>query len=173
MQLAGNRGHFQCEHCGRFHFPEQSDEGVALIDAEAEWDCPICTLQLRNALVEGEPIVYCVQCRGFLTEIATFGRIVTKRRAQNNSPINCHKPFDACELRRSVSCPRCRRRMETHPYGGGGNAVVDTCPRCCLIWLDARELSIIGRYVPHVPRHDPPTPLVRAEDQRVDLLDLF
>jgi Zn-finger nucleic acid-binding protein len=40
--------------------------------------------------------------------------------------------------------------MDAHPYFGGGNAVVDTCERCGLVWLDAGELAIIERYVPHV-----------------------
>ena len=40
--------------------------------------------------------------------------------------------------------------MEAHPYFGGGNAVVDTCEHCGLIWLDAGELAVIERYIPHV-----------------------
>jgi hypothetical protein len=39
--------------------------------------------------------------------------------------------------------------MDTHPYSGGGNAVVDTCEECGLIWLDAGELAIIERFIPH------------------------
>jgi hypothetical protein len=39
--------------------------------------------------------------------------------------------------------------MEAHPYFGGGNAVVDTCEVCESIWLDAGELAIIERYLPH------------------------
>ena len=36
--------------------------------------------------------------------------------------------------------------MDTHPYHAGGNAVIDTCDRCRLVWLDAGELTVIGRY---------------------------
>jgi Zn-finger nucleic acid-binding protein len=55
--------------------------------------------------------------------------------------------------------------METHPYGGGGNAVVDTCPRCDTIWLDAEELTVISRYVPHVPRREPISASVCMEEK--------
>jgi Zn-finger nucleic acid-binding protein len=66
--------------------------------------------------------------------------------------------------------------MDAHPYGGGGNAVVDTCLRCNVIWLDAEELSIIGRYVPYVPRREPPTLLERsiaAEETETNLLEIW
>jgi Zn-finger nucleic acid-binding protein len=52
--------------------------------------------------------------------------------------------------------------MDTHPYFGGGNAVVDTCERCGLIWLDAGELPIIERYIPHVRQIE--APLILAHD---------
>jgi Zn-finger nucleic acid-binding protein len=51
-------------------------------------------------------------------------------------------------LRRVRNCPRCRRRTETHVYGGGGNAVIDSCERCRLVWLDAGELTMLVRHVP-------------------------
>ncbi|MCE9533959.1 MAG: hypothetical protein K8T89_22980 [Planctomycetes bacterium] len=38
--------------------------------------------------------------------------------------------------------------MDTHPYGGGGSVVVDTCVCCELIWLDAGEIDVLARYRP-------------------------
>jgi Zn-finger nucleic acid-binding protein len=173
MQLAGTRRHFCCEYCGRFHFPEETADGVAILEVESDLHCPVCSARCCEAIIEGECVVYCVQCRGFLTRTATFGRIVARRRAQKTSALNSHRPFDPAELRRALSCPKCGRRMATHAYGGGGNAVVDTCAPCDLIWLDAGELAIIGHYTPHIPRRDPPTPLVREAEPQIDLLDLF
>jgi hypothetical protein len=40
--------------------------------------------------------------------------------------------------------------MDTHPYFGGGNVVVNTCERCSVIWLDAGKLALIERYLPYV-----------------------
>jgi Zn-finger nucleic acid-binding protein len=31
--------------------------------------------------------------------------------------------------------------MDTHPYGGPGNIVVDNCEKCQIIWLDYGELK--------------------------------
>jgi Zn-finger nucleic acid-binding protein len=33
--------------------------------------------------------------------------------------------------------------METHPYGGGGNVIIEDCERCELNWLDHGELERI------------------------------
>jgi Zn-finger nucleic acid-binding protein len=34
--------------------------------------------------------------------------------------------------------------METHPYYGPGNVIIDSCSRCELIWLDFGELKQIA-----------------------------
>ncbi len=95
-------------------------------------------------------VCYCGQCRGFLAEIDVFSVIVTERRAHHGPHEKRTEPFDPAELKRVLTCPNCQQRMDTHPYFGGGNAVVDTCEDCGLIWLDEGELAIIERYVPHV-----------------------
>jgi Zn-finger nucleic acid-binding protein len=163
MVLVANRGHFRCDHCGRFHFPETTGEGVSLLDEPADIDCPRCQLAMRQALIEGETVSYCGQCRGFLTQTEAFSVIVGKRRAKQVAPQRVTNPIDPAELRQGMKCPRCRNRMETHPYYGGGNAVVDSCVRCKLIWLDAGELALIGSYVPHVRKIEPPLDLYREE----------
>jgi Zn-finger nucleic acid-binding protein len=117
--------------------------------------CPVCQVPLQTAHIEREDVAYCGRCRGFLTGTASFGRIVTKRRAKHSPHEERADPFDPAELERTIRCPNCRERMEAHPYFGGGNAVVDTCEYCCLIWLDAGELAIIERYIPHTHRIEP------------------
>jgi Zn-finger nucleic acid-binding protein len=110
---------------------------------------------LQVALIDGERVCYCDRCRGFLTKTATFGIIVTKRRANHDSHEQMPGPFDPAELKRVLNCPNCKSRMTAHPYFGGGNAVVDTCDRCGLIWLDAGELAVIERYIPYVHKIEP------------------
>jgi hypothetical protein len=64
--------------------------------------------------------------------------------------------------------------MEAHPYFAGGNAVVDTCERCQLIWLDAGELAIIERYIPHVRQIEAPLSLAPTRNPaEPDLTDLL
>jgi Zn-finger nucleic acid-binding protein len=156
MQVVGNRRHLHCDHCDMFHFPEETDEGVSPLGESAGCDCPVCNLPLQNALIDGETVAYCDHCRGFLTPTPTFGLIVNKRRQHHGPHEQILEPFDPAELKRRLCCPSCKLRMEAHPYFGGGNAVVDTCERCGLIWLDAGELAIIERYIPHARQGGPP-----------------
>jgi Zn-finger nucleic acid-binding protein len=164
MELAGNRRHFHCAHCNNFHFPEETGDGVAPLEDPAGCDCPVCHVPLHHALIDGQPAAYCGRCRGFLAATATFGLIVAKRRALHGSHEQISEPFDRAELKRMLHCPSCHQRMDAHPYFGGGNAVVDTCERCGLIWLDAGELAIIERYIPHV--HQIEAPLTLAPNDR-------
>ena len=146
---AGDLHSFRCTQCG-FQLPAEIADGVAVMGEPVGALCPLCRVALVSALIEGETVCHCGQCHGFLAEIETFGVIVTKRRALHRRSESRTGPFDLAELQRALTCPNCQQRMDTHPYFGGGNAVVDTCEGCGLIWLDAGDLAVIERYVPHV-----------------------
>jgi Zn-finger nucleic acid-binding protein len=165
MEPVANRNVFHCSHCNNFEFPEDSGEGVRVLGDLVDFNCPVCQKPLQAAIIEGESINYCPRCRGFLTPLRTFGAIVTKRRALHGAHEEQFYLIDREELKRIVHCPACHHRMDTHPYFGGGAAVVDTCENCGLIWLDAGELAIIERHVPHeVPHLPSPDPAaLRAE----------
>jgi Zn-finger nucleic acid-binding protein len=105
---------------------------------------------LVSARIEEETVYYCGACHGFLTATETFRALVAKRRCQHAPGDQATEPFDPAELDYYVNCPNCNQRMDTHPYFGGGNVVVDTCEPCGLIWLDMDKLAVIERYVPHV-----------------------
>src|SRR5258708_37824801 len=81
-----------------------------------------------------------------------FRQLVLKRRDEQKPHELDIEPFDPAELRRRLTCPICRGPMDAHPYGGGGNAVVDSCERGNMIWLDAGELAIIQPFGPHQQR---------------------
>jgi Zn-finger nucleic acid-binding protein len=172
MQLVGNRGYFRCAHCTRYHFPKETDAGISPLGELVGVDCPVCRKELQAALIDGEKVCYCDTCRGFLTPTALFGLIVTKRRALHGPNEQRPGPFDPAELQRGLKCPHCRKRMEAHPYFGGGNAVVDTCERCGLIWLDAGELAIIERYIPHVHRIEPAQQLCHERPAEAPIVEL-
>lgn len=155
MRVVARRHYFHCEHCGRYHFPEGTAEGVVVLEGPAGLDCPVCSQPLRDARLDGEPAGSCEHCRGVLIVTASFTVVVTKRRARQRAGEQPREPFDPAELKRGVDCPRCRRRMDTHAYSGGGNAVIDSCSQCNLVWLDAGELAIIERYVPSTHRIEP------------------
>ena len=172
MAWIANRHHFRCAYCGRFEFPEETGDGVSVLSEPFGGSCPVCQLPLQAAEIEGESVGYCGQCRGFLTSLTAFGRIVTQRRAKHGPNERRADPFDPEELRRVLNCPHCRGHMEAHPYFGGGNAVVDTCDRCNLIWLDAGELAVIERYVPHQHHIEPALNVARDAGVAPDLMRL-
>src|SRR5439155_23365101 len=143
------RNYFRCPYCHAFEFPEPTGDGVAVVGGDTEYDCPVCGDRLTRAAVDGYDVSYCPACRGFLATNATFGILVRLERARHAEPDFVPVPFAPEELRRRVQCPRCHKPMDTHPYHAGGNAVIDTCERCHLVWLDAGELAEIGRYPFH------------------------
>lgn len=146
MQPVGNRSYFRCPYCETFHFPEEMGDGIALVHGDARYACPVCDKPLARAAIDGHEVNYCRTCRGFLSSNETFGLAVQQRRAKNDTPPPVPVPFSPSELQRSVLCPCCKKPMDTHPYHAGGNAVIDTCDRCRMVWLDAGELTVIGSY---------------------------
>ena len=155
MRPVGNRPYFRCPYCETFHFPQELADGVAVVGGEAKHACPVCEQTLTHAAVDGHAVEYCGACRGFLAPNATFSKIVQLKRARHGSAPPAAIPFDRDELKRRVKCPGCRKPMDTHPYHAGGNAVIDTCPRCWLVWLDAGEITVLGSY----PARDTPPPV--------------
>jgi Zn-finger nucleic acid-binding protein len=147
MSVVGNRGHLSCDYCGTLQFPTDVGDGVRPIGDMTNIPCPVCHIPLEWALIETAKVAFCSSCRGFLANNESFVEIVHKRRAKHAPHERITAQFDPKELNRILSCPGCRGRFETHPYFGGGNAVVDTCAICKLIWLDAGELAIIERHV--------------------------
>lgn len=146
MKPVGNRSYFRCPYCETFHFPDTTGDGVAEVQGDTPHLCPICEVSLVNAAIDGHPVGYCRTCRGFLATNTVFGQAVQHKRANPRAEPPVPVSFDSAELNRRVNCPGCRKPMDTHPYHAGGNAVLDTCSRCRLVWLDAGELTVIGSY---------------------------
>jgi Zn-finger nucleic acid-binding protein len=126
---------------------------------------------MQDGRVENEPIQFCSRCRGFLATNPAFAAIVRARRAKRPVGDNSHS-FSPDELHRRVDCPKCRQRMDTHPFYGGGRVVVDTCASCALIWLDAGELTVIEQHNPApLPSLPPPAPRTSASTANADADD--
>jgi Zn-finger nucleic acid-binding protein len=147
----GDSDDSHCPQCG-LPSPAESAGGVAVVGEPIGADCPVCRVPLVSALLAGETVGYCRRCHGFLAETDAFAVIVARRRALHGPHENRTDPFDAAQVGRVSTCPSCQRRMDARPYFGGGNAVVDTCEDCGLIWLDAGELAVIERHRPHAHR---------------------
>jgi Zn-finger nucleic acid-binding protein len=145
MELFHRRRYFFCTHCGTFHFiPPDSGEDIQVVERRGEDLCPLCAAPLARSVIDGRHFVeHCERCRGVLMERAAFADVVTRRRAAAAGPATIPVPLDPKELRREVTCPRCRTRMDVHPYYGPGTVVIDTCRECDSVWLDSGELTQI------------------------------
>ncbi len=133
----------RCEHCASLWFPPESEEGVRTLDEAAGHDCPSCAAPLVAGWIEDRGVAHCLRCKGILTSTRTLYEIVNIRRMKAKGPFAPERPVDPGEFSRQLACPSCREPMHVHPYYGPGNAVIDTCGDCLLVWLDHSELSVI------------------------------
>jgi Zn-finger nucleic acid-binding protein len=151
LEPVPNRNLLRCAHCQTVHFPDSTGEGIVLLDRQHEFDCPCCDRPLTLAALDGDTIGYCKDCRGMLLSSEHFAHVVGRRREVNPVRHEPVEPIDPAEFRRRTHCPKCGKHMDTHTYGGGGNAVIDSCAQCQLVWLDAGELTILERFPARLP----------------------
>jgi DNA-directed RNA polymerase subunit M/transcription elongation factor TFIIS len=112
-----------------------------LIDDESDIECPMCQEMLFNALIDGWKGWRCKKCRGILTFQESFWEIVKEQRKKTKAYPEVPEPLNRDELSRRIACPSCGEMMETHPYYGPGQFVIETCRFCTLIWIDYGEID--------------------------------
>ena len=137
---------FRCEYCHAVFYPGEEDDGVVIAEADAGpaegapgLACPVCAQALVDATITKVQVRYCTQCRGILLRMGALPSLIEARRAGAQAAVQT--PPDRGDLQRTVQCPQCRRRMDTHFYAGPGNVIVDSCGDCGLLWLDRGELT--------------------------------
>ena len=141
MALLANRPCWQCGHCSTLVCPEPAADGVR-ITGEPGHACPACRRPLRRAVMDDrDHIEICERCKGILMPLRVFAETLTARRRKAQTPSVIPSPTDRDELHRRVACPRCADEMIADWYYGPGNIVIDTCPACHVVWLDAGELK--------------------------------
>jgi Zn-finger nucleic acid-binding protein len=137
---------FKCDYCHAVFFPGEEDDGVNVLaqpaDGGPDLSCPLCNLPLVQATVAKIPVLYCTSCRGLLLPMQVLPSVIDELRAGQGSAA-VQTPPDQGDLKRTIQCPKCHRRMDTHFYAGPGNVIVDSCGDCWLIWLDRGELTRI------------------------------
>lgn len=135
--------YFFCEYCDSFYFPAESPDGVRVLDGPDDTKCPICHVPLTSASISGIRVLHCSRCKGVLAEQPVFLDILKYQRAFASGPPHPQRPLNQEALQRQIHCPGCGQEMNTHPYYGPGNVVVDNCAHCAVIWLDYGELGTI------------------------------
>ena len=101
-----------------------------------QFHCPSCVdVALEVGKLAGVEVLFCLQCNGFVMDNETCGGLIGNLRAMYTGPDQMPKPLDQGALEVQVSCPACCEPIEVHPYYGPGNAVIDSCIHCKLVWL--------------------------------------
>lgn len=143
MKLIWEKGHFRCDYCQTFVFPDGGQDGTHWLEpAPDHVRCPVCHIPLMVALFDDHyPGYLCQKCRGILLTRDDFVESLSTRRAWASTAPKAQQPMDPEDLQRKVLCPLCRQPMETHPYYGPGTFVIDSCVPCDVVWLDYGELD--------------------------------
>ena len=145
MRLESDRAYFLCDYCGSVYFPEANTDGVRVLGEPACMPCPVCTTPLVHAAIGDHRVVYCEHCRGMLISMNLFMAIVEDLKSRHETVAESMPPPDRRDLDRRIRCPQCQQWMDTHPYYGPGNVIIDDCESCSLNWLDYGELNRIVR----------------------------
>ena len=74
-----------------------------------------------------------------------MGELIQTLRSAYEGPEDPPTPINQKELQQRTGCPACLEVMETFPYYGPGNVVLDTCESCKLTWLNHGEFASIIR----------------------------
>jgi Zn-finger nucleic acid-binding protein len=140
---------FTCEYCRSVYVPEENEDGVRLLNEASNLACPVCAAPLVKAALADRGVLYCNHCRGLLISMHIFAGLLDELRSRRNGGPRVQPPSDRATTERHLDCPQCHARMDTHPYEGPGNVVVDSCSICYLIWLDSGEILRIVRAPDH------------------------
>lgn len=126
--------------------PRLQPDGASLTDTVTDFHCPVCDdQQLQVATLDATQACCCPECFGLLVDSQSLGQLISYRRAHYDGPDDTPTLMDQQALAQQIYCPTCREFMQTHPYYGPGNLVINSCSTCQLNWLDAGELSGIIR----------------------------
>jgi hypothetical protein len=73
-----------------------------------------------------------------------FGLLIEDLREHRSRAAALLTPRAGADPGQELRCPLCKGAMDHHAYGGGdlGNAMIDSCEDCCLVWL---ERGVLGK----------------------------
>jgi len=140
MSLLNDKPMLLCEYCNSVYIPPENLDGVRVLGEPGEAHCPVCKdVLLVLASLEDIRLQHCPRCQGLLFKVGSFQSAMRKGRLRFMEYQSRPTPLNPDELQRKLDCPYCSKPMDTHPYGGPGNIVIDNCPRCWVNWLDYKE----------------------------------
>jgi Zn-finger nucleic acid-binding protein len=125
--------------------PVAFDQGGTLVDRPSGVNCPNCRTPLVIGEIHACQFAGCPTCGGMLFQQPVFAMLIQHLRATSAPSPMMPKPLEMEQLQVKRPCPSCFETLETHAYAGAGNAVIDTCFACGLIWFDQGELTKLVR----------------------------
>jgi len=140
LTLVWDKTYFECDYCKSLYFPDENKDYVHSLEKATDVACPVCQHQLVHAVVEETRVLHCPNCKGLLVNTFVFFPTILLIRSRINGPELPPRILDKDELKRELECPLCHKPMDTHPYAGPGNIIIDTCNPCGVNWLDYGEL---------------------------------
>ncbi|QDT09186.1 zf-TFIIB domain-containing protein [Planctomycetes bacterium K23_9] len=117
------------------------DEGGQSLNRGVGVLCPKCQCELQIGELAGCQFAGCPSCQSMLFQQDVFAMLIQHLRASKKDSGIMPEPMDASQLQVRRICPTCTSLFETHAYGGPGNAVIDTCTTCAVVFLDQGELT--------------------------------
>jgi Zn-finger nucleic acid-binding protein len=143
MRIDRDRGLFACDHCGN---QQEAPAAVASVEllSETSSRCPICSIPLSTARLDGFGLLCCARCFGMLIEMSRFTAVVDALRVHETRTFRIALPRRQDPSERVINCPSCGQSMLGHIYAGPGNVVIDSCESCQVNWLDSGELRRIA-----------------------------
>lgn len=121
-------------------------------------DCPACANPLHQVRIEDAHYHCCRTCHGIWTDAGLLPAIIRHAAPSNALRKRAQSPT------RTRRCPACHGKMEQSIYSFDSGIVIDACPRCNGIWLDAHEAEQIAAYL---GADDPREPAAQALCQEV------
>lgn len=137
------------------------DSGVFAVSSgrSSRDTCPRCHVPLTTSFYEEVPVLFCVQCQGFLIKEPDVLRIL-ERRGQAFSPVIqerartiFHQPLPARPWggymgfdEQSILCPSCADaapRMVRRFVNPRYTVEIDRCRSCGQVWFDRDELELL------------------------------
>jgi Zn-finger nucleic acid-binding protein len=149
MRLADSKTQLRCDYCGADWYPEPNEDGIQVLGEPAAVNCPVCKAPLLHAVVGSNPVLYCQPCGGMLIGMEEFVLVIDELRSRRFAPSVPQAHADWRELDRKIACPQCGQPMDSHPYAGPGNIIIESCETCSVNWLDRGELQRVVRAPDH------------------------
>lgn len=150
MRLDEERACLVCDYCGAVNVPQPNADGVGIVGEGSGEKCPVCGESLKLGLVGAQRVLTCENCHGVRIPLGSFLPLIEALRAAGGAFIAQPPPLDQKAWDRHLRCPECGDELDTHPYGGPGNVMIDVCERCSAVWLDQGELYRIAHSPDHV-----------------------